>query len=699
MNKFKLFFVFFLLVSTECIAQLNPSYYLSVEGLKQANLKTALSRRIVKHTVLSYDSLWVYFRSTDSLPENRIWDMYSDNEYYFSDYSSLEKEHSFPKSWWGGSSYYASYSDLHHLNPSDKDANRAKSNYPLGVVDASPTFDNGVSKVGNSVTTGYTGIVFEPADEYKGDFARAYFYVVTCYQDLASNWVSPMLENNTYPVFTNWAINMLLNWSTNDPVSEREINRNNAVAKLQNCRNPFIDYPDLANYIWGDKQDVAFYTESEITDPIIFSPWASDTVFFDNVFESDSCSQTLYVRGGNLTGDLTVTISNDENGYFSTAGQTVITQANGQLDGAFPFIIKYKPTAVGEDQATLTISGGGATSVVVILKGNSLSKAVEKPVLANATNVGTNSATLSWAPIYKADNYYLDVYKKGEMTNAVVLSEDFSGFTATSYTSSAQGAHSSDISDSLDYFMQSKEWSGEKIYQANQIAKLGTSSAKGYLQTPALDLSFNNGNYVVSFDAKIWTYTTEATSILLLCNDVQQKEITLTTEMLNYSYDIANGLDSAVIKFSAKNATKNRYFLDNISIQQQQPKKIYFYENYNVGNAIVFDLENLESGVEYFCVVRGNKGGDISANSNIISFMTSPNSINEYTEDSFLVSVSKFGIEIQNKTEKNVPVKIFNTLGQEIKSTILDSGKNFISLPQGFYFIKIGEYRIEKISL
>ena len=79
--------------------------------------------------------------------------------------------------------------------------------------------------------------------------------------------------------------------------------------------------------------------------------------------------------------------------------------------------------------------------------------------------------------------------------------------------------------------------------------------------------------------------------------------------------------------------------------------------------------------------------------------MTSPNSINEYTEDSFLVSVSKFGIEIQNKTEKNVPVKIFNTLGQEIKSTILDSGKNFISLPQGFYFIKIGEYRIEKISL
>ena len=186
---------------------------------------------------------------------------------------------------------------------------------------------------------------------------------------------------------------------------------------------------------------------------------------------------------------------------------------------------------------------------------------------------------------------------------------------------------------------------------------------------------------------------------MLLCNDVQQKEITLTTEMLNYSYDIANGLDSAVIKFSAKNATKNRYFLDNISIQQQQPKKIYFYENYNVGNAIVFDLENLESGVEYFCVVRGNKGGDISANSNIISFMTSPNSINEYTEDSFLVSVSKFGIEIQNKTEKNVPVKIFNTLGQEIKSTILDSGKNFISLPQGFYFIKIGEYRIEKISL
>jgi endonuclease I len=697
----RLFLSFFLVLFTSIpfYAQAFSDYYLSAEGLSRENLKTALHRRTSKHQFLLYDELWNYFNYTDALSNNRVLDRYSLTEYVFSQSSQMDREHAFPKSWWGGATYYPVYSDLHHLYPSDRSANIAKSNNPLGKVSANPSFTNGVSKVGPSVTTGYSGTVFEPADEYKGDFARAYFYVATAYEHLFSLWNSPMLDKNTYPVFKNWAIDLLIEWHTDDPVSQLERDRNEIVYTYQDSRNPFIDYPQLVDYIWGDKQQEVFYISDVISQPTIVSPWQNDEVLFPSVFEDDEVEVTLYVRGLNLTGDLSVTVSNDANGYFSVA-QATISKADAEKQTAHDIKIKFSPTEVKDATATLTVSGGGAASVTVNLLGTSLNRAVQKPEAQPISNIEDNSATLSWTGVYKATNYLLDVYKNGIPKNTVVLSEDFEGFFKTSFASNSQGAHSSDVSDSLDYFMRTKEWAGDKIYHANKTAKFGTSSTKGYMTTPVLDLSHNNGNYVLKFDAKLWVGASEKTTILILHNNVQMKEVTLTNDFQPFEFSFSNGTKESMITISAKIASNNRFFLDNIRVEQLQPEPIFVKENFNVEDVLFYDLFDLEYDTEYFYRVRANKDGDISANSNIVSF-TLPfvNSIFETTNVNYDVYVQNgvmYFINLEN--EQELDFSIFSQLGKlVIQDTVLSNESKLYFLSPGFYILKIGKEHFVKI--
>lgn len=252
--------ILLLSVSVVLRSQIPDGYYKSAEDKKAAELKTALYNIIRNHTVLEYYSSSESFKTTDwhpateTAPNGYFWDMYSNYQRTY--WSGMNREHSLPKSWWSDApETTVAYSDLHNLYPSDATANSAKLNYGLGEVKGTPDYTNGIVKVGSNGFPGYTGTVFEPADEYKGDFARDYMYVVTCYENYANNWRSTgtasMLLGGTYPVFKPWAVNLLLKWSEQDPVSTKEITRNNAVYKLQNNRNPFIDHPELAEYIWG----------------------------------------------------------------------------------------------------------------------------------------------------------------------------------------------------------------------------------------------------------------------------------------------------------------------------------------------------------------------------------------------------------------------------------------------------------------
>lgn len=263
---FTLFFCTFLFAE-DC-----PYAYL--EGKKGNDIRTALSTQLKNHTVLSYSSVWASATDADDRGDgtNNIWDMYSncifskydkcDNSNYDTnvDCECYNREHSLPKSWWGSSTDEPMYTDLHHIVPTDNVANSQRSAWPLGEVD-DVEWTNGSSKLGYG-TFGSSGNnkTFEPADEYKGDFARIYFYMATCYMD--KNFTQGGKGNKVFMSgtanFNSKALDLYLEWHRNDPVSQKEIARNNKVAKKQGNRNPFVDEPELAEYIWGNKKNVAY---------------------------------------------------------------------------------------------------------------------------------------------------------------------------------------------------------------------------------------------------------------------------------------------------------------------------------------------------------------------------------------------------------------------------------------------------------
>ncbi|MCF8294843.1 MAG: endonuclease [Bacteroidales bacterium] len=255
-----------LFCSVVSYAQVPAGYYSSAEGLSGNTLQATLHNIIDEHTVKSYEYLWTAFGATDIKANGKVWDMYSDipggtsaYEYTYStnqcsttpgyEGACYNREHSFPKSWFGGE-ITPMYTDLHHLIPSDSYVNTMRSDLPYGEVSV-PTFTstNG-SKKGSNTYPGYTGVVFEPIDEYKGDLARNYFYMATRYYGEDQYWTgSPMVSGSQ---LTSWAEAMLMEWHLADPVSAKEIARNNAVYGIQGNRNPFIDHPEYATYIWGD---------------------------------------------------------------------------------------------------------------------------------------------------------------------------------------------------------------------------------------------------------------------------------------------------------------------------------------------------------------------------------------------------------------------------------------------------------------
>ncbi|MDO9255389.1 MAG: endonuclease [Bacteroidales bacterium] len=251
-----------LLVITK--AQIPAGYYTNAIGKTGAPLKTALYDIIKNHTSISYTALWTAYTTSDKKTDGKVWDMYSNCAFTFvtnqcGNYSvecdCYNREHSFPQSWFNEASPMVS--DMFHVYPTDGKVNGYRSNYPFGVV-TKPTYtsSNG-SKLGPCTFPGYTSTVFEPIDEYKGDFARTYFYMATRYENLIASWQSngnanEILNGTSFPCFDAWFLNLLFTWNASDPVSQKEIDRNNVVYNsYQHNRNPYIDHPEYANLVWG----------------------------------------------------------------------------------------------------------------------------------------------------------------------------------------------------------------------------------------------------------------------------------------------------------------------------------------------------------------------------------------------------------------------------------------------------------------
>lgn len=422
-----------LLCGLSASAGFTEGYYDRMDGKKKEELKRAARDCVRQHTRLQYYELPNYWQYSDVYPERvdglkRWWDMYSDAVYLIREGQSgtqsfsanrMQREHAVPKSWWkraGDVEYTPAYSDMWNLYPSDGAANQAKLNYPFGET-RTTTFDNGVSKVG-APKAGYGGGasgVFEPADEYKGDFARAIFYMATVYDDLT--WVYDyMFVSNTYPTLVPWARSMLLQWARQDPVSQKEIDRNDAVEQYQGNRNPFIDFPNLADYIWGISAGETFIVAEQagsdpnppITgDPEITAPVNGEALDFGQTAAGHAVTRSLQISGHNLTGPLSLRVAGTDRACFNAA-VTSIPAATINRNGGYMLDITYLPAAVGRHEALISLYDGGIEgSIAVSLRG----EALEVPQLTALTalapdDISDKGYTARWTAATGEADYY-----------------------------------------------------------------------------------------------------------------------------------------------------------------------------------------------------------------------------------------------------------------------------------------------------
>ncbi len=365
MTHHSLLLMLALLVSYSATAAVPSGYYNNAKGKSDQALMTALHKIIKGHTKRSYDQLKTDFKTTDC-NGNIIIDRYSNSQFtYGTDFCGnyngvgdcYNREHSIPNSWWGGSSSDTAYTDLHHLFPVDGFVNSQRGNNPFGNCRNGVTY--GTGKLGTCSFSGYTGTVFEVADEYKGDFARVYFYFATRYMMRMSDYTSgtgaDVFTASSYLGLKTWAINQLLEWHRNDPVSTLETTRNDNVYTLQRNRNPFVDYPELVEYIWGNMKGHTWNAGGTVT-PKLTSPVNGSTV---NVGTNtgNGVTKTITVKGSDLTKALTVTVSGS--GFSVTPMSITATAANNGTT----VTVTYNGTSTSAT-GTLTVSSDEVSSTV-----------------------------------------------------------------------------------------------------------------------------------------------------------------------------------------------------------------------------------------------------------------------------------------------------------------------------------------------
>ena len=259
-----------------------PTYWASIDGKSGAALWTAVSSATAKgYSSIGYNGLYNAYKKTDVYPADsvgkagKIWDMYGECAFattntcgnYSSPCDCYNREHSIPQSWWGGGTGGIG-NDIFHVLPTDGKINGVRSNYEYGEVNGGTNWlGNKYGSAGSWSTDKKTiastagesvngsGNVFEPKPQYKGDWARGILGTIVKWQSdvtTSNNFFSGTYTASGYYGLTKKAVVLLMKWHREDPVSQKEIDRNNGIQQTQGNRNPFIDYPYLAEYIWGE---------------------------------------------------------------------------------------------------------------------------------------------------------------------------------------------------------------------------------------------------------------------------------------------------------------------------------------------------------------------------------------------------------------------------------------------------------------
>jgi endonuclease I len=671
----KFYYISILLMTAFAVyPQVPQGYYSSISGKSGATLKTALFNVIKNPSVTSYAGLWTSFQTTDRRSDGKVWDMYSDVPNGTPDYlyvfgnnqcgsysgegDCYNREHSFPKSWFNDAS--PMYSDLFHLYPTDGYVNGKRSNYPFGEVGIYTWKSSNGSKLGQNTSPGYTGTVFEPIDEYKGDFARTYFYMVTCYEDKVAGWVSnseatPVLAGNKYPAFKDWVISLLLKWSRQDPVSQKEIDRNNRVYSIQNNRNPYIDYPELAEYVWGNKTSEPFSLDGP---QISVSP--SSGIDFGKNIPGITSSKSLSIKGYNLSGDLSLSIDGDNVSNFTVSSSSI---SKDNATAGVDVVVTYSSATVGLHSAVLTISGGGAAAAKVALSGQTSNDFLALP----ATNITSSSFTANWTKADNATGYVLDVYQLTQSGSQKQILFDY---------------------DMGDGFPSS--WKTEGFTQMNEepgTIRLASGNSSGAITTTAIGTSDPS---LLTINAKQYKNDTGA-ALYVSLPGMDIDTLTTTSSFAGYKVSIPGGNALSTISLNAKKGI--RVFISAVSLET---KGVIEEKNSLVGypvdlgsNILSFAVSNLTAGSRYFYTVTPVGGTDGISTPVEVQTATATGIDNPVSSSRIVVSNTSAGIVVRGIAEMTT-IRIYDMSGKEVKRMVTATNPTFIPLQQkGGYIVSV----------
>ena len=653
------------LFSLSLWAEIPAGYYDDAIGKSGEALQKSLSVILNNADNVGYDGLWEVYKTTDRRPDGKVWDMYSDvTDFTFgtdkcgnykNEGDCYNREHSVPKSWFNDAS--PMYSDAWHIYPTDGKINSYRSNNPFGEVgsDASSS-KNGFSKWGKSVTPGYSGTVFEPNDEYKGDFARTYFYFATRYLDRIDNWGGIFVS--AYPHIVQWQLDMLLRWNEMDPVSQKEIDRNDAVQKEQGNRNPFIDYPELVDLIFGDRRNVPFSPVGEDS-PYIETPQSGSTLDLGtaSVNVSEPVTMPLQVKGHNLEGDISLEIGGTDSECFAVTPRTLTADAvnNGAM-----IELSYRSTLVGSHRATLDITGGGMASPVVV---NLTGKAIDDFVALPARDIAKNSFVAAWTPKSGATDYELNVWYDD-------------------YSSSAPER------ELLNVVFSSKPttwtYEGYVEYETNAGAiRLGSGSKEGSATSPTIDLSSGDASITVVAEP----YKDDQSVLYVSVDGEEIKQIALDGTTTT-TIPVTKGTTASTITFMAKK--DHRAYLHSVVVKSGGGFVPVTLDGYprRVGNVTEYEVDNLSPAVQYHYTVTPYVGETAQTVSNTVSVSTWSSAIDEVASDHILVYTSGTTLHILN-APMNAVAQWYTMDGRLCGSRVLHDEEAEWELPEGLYIVRI----------
>jgi len=442
-----------MLCTVYSFAQIPVGYYSTATGVGYT-LKTQLYNKIKNHTNLGYAGLWTAYATTDRdnqyENDNTIFDLYSENPIgtdpvtflyntnqcgtYTTQGNCYNREHIVPQSIFNSAS--PMQSDAHFIVPVDGYVNGMRSDNPHGnVAVASWTSLNG-SKRGTSAVPGYTGTVFEPLNEFKGDIARMYFYFATRYENLVASYTSyPMFNGTSNQVFSNAFLNMLISWHNQDSVSAREIARNNAIYTLQNNRNPFIDHPEYVGMIWGGNTNPA--SQSITFNSLANVPYSNDTITLNatsssnlpiSYTSSNPNVATVFDNFVTIVGVGTTTITASQNGNAFYTAATPVSQSLTIIQATQTITFNALASKVlGDAPFILTATGGASGNAITYVSSN---PAVATVSGNSITIVGVGNTNITASQLGNANFLAAaDVVRNLTVTNGVLAGWDFSNLT------------------------------------------------------------------------------------------------------------------------------------------------------------------------------------------------------------------------------------------------------------------------------